>query len=90
MMDAQLIVVFQNGFAEAREPKLRNRFELINVDKSVDIKSKILENLKRVGRSGAVLVKWKNQMYLCEMKQNGTSYTRVEINYHPYEKEFSI
>jgi hypothetical protein len=88
-MDAQLIVVFQNGFAEAREPKLRNRFELIDVDKSAHIKSKILENLKRIGRAGALLVKWNSQLYICEMKQNGT-YTRVEISYHPHADKFTI
>jgi len=89
-MDAQLIVVFQNGVAEAREPKLRNRFELINVDKASSIKPTVLANLKRIGRAGAVLVKWKGQLYLCEMKQNGQSYTRTEIQYHPYADQFTI
>lgn len=89
-MDAQLIVIFQNGFAEARDPRLRDRFELISVEKASDIKAKVLENLKRVGRKGSVLVKWKNQLYLCELKQNGSQYTRVEIDYHPYANKFEL
>ena len=89
-MDAQLIVIFQNGFAEAREPRLRNRYEVIAVEKASDIKSKVIENLNRLGRQGAVLVKWKDQMYLCELKQNKQQYTRVEIDYHPHMAVFSL
>ena len=89
-MDAQMVVIFQNGFAEARNPLLRNRFEVIALEKSTDIKSKVLENLKRLGRQGSVLVKWKDQMYLCELKQNGEQYARMEIEYHPYSDKFTI
>ena len=89
-MDAQLIVIFQNGFAEAREPRFRNRYELIPVEKAAGIRSKVFENLKRLGRQGAVLVKWKDQLYLCELKQNKQEYVRVEIEYHPHADKFTI
>lgn len=89
-MDAQLVVIFQNGFAEAREPRLRDRFEVIAVEKAADIKSRIIENLRRLGRQGAVLAKWKDQLYLCELKQDKAGYTRIEIEYHPHADKFSI
>ena len=89
-MDAQLIVVFQNGYAEAREPKLRNRFEVVNVDTIADIKKIIWAQLNRLDRQGHVVVKWNDEMFLCEMKQDRKGYNRVKIEYHPYQEHFTI
>jgi len=89
-MDAQLIVVFQNGYAEAREPKLRDRREVINVAAAKDIKNIIWAQLKRMDRQGHVLVKWNGQMFICEMKQDRKGYTRVEVDYHPEQGKFTI
>lgn len=89
-MDAQLIVVFQNGYAEAREPRLRDRFELVNVEKSTDIKPLVWKNLQRLGRCGHVLVRWNGKVYQCEMKQDRKGYTRTEIEYHPHLTKFTI
>jgi hypothetical protein len=89
-MDAQLIIVMQNGFAEARDPRLRNRFEVVNVEKSADIKSQIWKHLLRVRRNGSVLVKWNGKMYQCEMKQDNRTYNRMEIEYHPHQDKFTI
>jgi len=89
-MDAQLIVVFQNGYAEARELKLRNRFEVVNVDKLADIKKIIWAQLNRLDRQGHVVVKWKGDMFICEMKQDRKGYIRTAIEYHPHQMEFTI
>ena len=89
-MDAQLIVVFQNGYAEAREPKLRNRFEVVNVDKIADSKKIIWAQLQRTDRQGHVVVKWKGDMYVCDMRQDRKGYTRMEVDYHPYQDKFTI
>ncbi len=89
-MDAQLIVVFQNGYAEAREPKLRNRFDVVDVDKIADVKKVIWTELNRLDRQGHVVVKWKGEMFLCEMKQDRKGYIRTAIDYHPYQEHFTI
>lgn len=89
-MDAQLIVVFQNGYLEAREAQLRNRFEVINVEKSSDIKAMVWKNLLRMGQNGHVLVRWNGKTYQCEMKQDKKGYTRLEIDYHPHLSKFTI
>lgn len=83
-MEAQLVVVFQNGYAEARERNLRNRVEVVDVAKSSDIKSNIWTQLQRIGRQGHVLVNWHKKLFVCEMKQDGKGYTRTEVEYHPY------
>ena len=88
-MDAQLIVVFQNGYIEARDPNLRDRFEVIGIEKAEDIKVEITKQLKRIGRKGHVLVRWNGKTYHCEMKSNG-NYIRTEIDYHPHLKHFTI
>jgi len=89
-MDAQLIVVFQNGYAEARDPRLRNRFEVVNVAAAKDIKKTIWAQLIRLDRQGHVVVKWQGDMFLCEMKQDRKGYNRTEIEYHPYQAQFTI
>lgn len=83
-MEAQLVVVFQNGYAEARERKLRNRVEVIDIAKSSDIKSNIWTQLQRCGRAGHVLVSWHDKLFVCEMKQDLKGYTRMSVTYHPY------
>jgi hypothetical protein len=89
-MEAQLLVVYQNGFAEAREPKLRDRFEVIDIKTVAEIKTEIWRQLNRLNRAGHILVRWNDKTYLCEMKQDKKGYTRTEIEYHPYLKHFSI
>ena len=89
-MDAQIIVVFQNGYAEARDPKLRNRFELLNIPDKKEIKKVIWHNLLRVGRAGHVVVKWADKLFVCEMKEDKKGYTRTEVEYHPYGDQFEI
>jgi hypothetical protein len=89
-MIAQVMVVFQNGIAEARTPSLRNKYQLFDVDKAGDIKGKIWECLQMVGRNGHVLVKWNGKLYMCDMKANLKGYTRIELEYHPNKDKFSL
>lgn len=89
-MDAQLILVMGNGYAEAREPRLRNRYEVVDIPDKKDIKTVIWRELCRIGRQGHVVVKWQGQKYVCEMREDKTGYSRVEVDYHPYGDRFSI
>ena len=89
-MEAQLIVVFQNGYAEARDRKLRDRFEVIAVNKIEDIKTVIWQQLQRLGRNGHVLVRWHKKLFVCEMKQDEKNYIRMEVQYHPYIKHLTM
>ena len=84
----QIITIITNSYAQARNSALRNRFEVIAVDKSENLKKEIWQQLLRVGRGGGVLVKWQDKLYLCEMKQDLKGYTRTEIEYHPYMNQF--
>jgi hypothetical protein len=89
-MKAQIILVARNGYAEARDPKLRDRHEMITILNESEIKDTILSNLLRVGREGHVVAKWNNKLFVCEMKQNRRNYTRVEVEYHPFMEKFEI
>jgi hypothetical protein len=89
-MEAQLVIVMQNGYAEAREPRLRNRFEVVDVEKAANIKAEVWKHLNRIGRNGCVLVRWNGKMYQCEMKADKKGYNRIEIDYHPHQDKFTI
>lgn len=89
-MEAQLLVVYQNGVEEARNLNRRGITERIDVEKTEDIKGLVWKHLCQVKRNGAVLVKWQDELYLCEMKQNLQGYNRMKIEYHPYQKQFTI
>lgn len=89
-MIAQVMVVFQNGISEARNPNTRNRYQIFDVDKVEDIKGKIWECLQMVGRNGHVLTKWNGKLYMCDMKANSKGYTRIELEYHPHQSKFTI
>lgn len=89
-MEAQLLVVYQNGVEEARDLNRRGITERIDVEKSEDIKGLVWKHLLQVKRNGHVLVKWKDNLYICEMKQDLKSYFRTEIPYHPLKRQFSI
>lgn len=90
-MEAQLIVVWQNGYEQAHNPHSPIIPSVINIDQVSEIKNKIAFLLKNVvGRNGHVLVKWNGKMYVCEMKQNLKDYSRIEVEYHPHQSKFSI
>lgn len=83
-MSADLLLVYENGYAEAREPSLRDRFE-VERDVAEDmIKSRIEALLDKANtRRGHVLVKWHDKMYVCEKRLSGRGYTKQTISYHP-------
>lgn len=87
-MVAKLIVIPHNGYYEAHDPSIRDRYETLSVPNDDDIKMVIWEHLQKTGRDGCVLVKYNNRMFLCEMKQNRKGYTKAEIKYHPYQDKF--
>jgi len=89
-MEAQILIVFQNGHDEAVLPNTRNRSTKLDVEKAADLKNLIWTQLKTIGRNGHILVRWQGKTYLCEMKQDKTGYTRTEIEYHPHMNRFTI
>ena len=90
VIEAQLIVIAQNGYMEARENVARNRYEVVNVETTKQIQPEIWKRLRGGKRQVSVLVKWHGKLYLCELKIDGRNYTRVEVDYHPYQDRFTL
>ncbi len=90
---AQLIVVRYNDRTNAYGGA-RNHHVMVDVTDKDKIKEAILAAFNgELGKHrGTVLVKFDNQMFLCERDtvNKAKVYTRHTVDYHPLMKEFTI
>ena len=90
-MVAQIITVNQNGVDQARSGKGLNHWRKIDVEHEHQIKEHIqgvMREFRTLRLKGHVVVKWHDKMFVCEPK--GTTYSRVQVEYHPLAIEFDI
>jgi hypothetical protein len=63
----------------------------LNSNESDKVKSTILDGINSLGNRAHALIKYQNRYFVCEHKDQygkSTDYSRREVKYHPYMKEF--
>ncbi len=84
---ANLLLVYLNGYAAARDLSLRDRTEILKDVSEAYIKPTILSLLQKVnGRQGYVLVRWHDKRFVCEPHRK-KGYVRVDVQHHPLESK---
>ena len=91
MSVAQLIAVEYNGRHNAFEGQ-RNKHMVVDVANQDDIAPMIKAHLSGLTKGGYVLVKFANQLFMCEQDNVDATkpYRKHTIDYNPYAQEFTI